>query len=163
MSSNSEDHPTDRPPSGRVENGAHLFPVRIYYEDTDFSGAVYHANYLKFFERGRSEFLRLAGIGHKALLERPDPIAFAVTKLNIEYKASARIDDALIVRTRFLAARGARISLDQELLRAKDAGGALICRASVEIVCIGAGGGGARRLPREVIDALARYISGSGA
>jgi acyl-CoA thioester hydrolase len=154
MTSTSEDHPT----SGRIDDGAHLFPVRIYYEDTDFSGAVYHANYLKFFERGRSEFLRLAGIGHKALLERPEPIAFAVTKLNIEYRASAKIDDALIVRTRFLSGRGARMSLDQELLRAKDADGVVICRAAVEIACIAPGGGG-RRLPREVIDALAPYIS----
>ena len=148
-----------QPTSGRIEDRAHLFPVRIYYEDTDFSGAVYHSNYLKFFERGRSEFLRLAGVGHKALLERPDPIAFAVTKLNIEYRAAAKIDDALFVRTRFLSARGARMALDQELLR----DGVLICRAAVEIVCIGAGGGGARRLPKEIIDALAPYLSDSGA
>jgi len=145
----------DHPTSGRIEDRAHLFPVRIYYEDTDFSGAVYHANYLKFFERSRSEFLRLAGIGHKALLERPEPLAFAVTKLNIEYRASAKIDDSLIVRTRFLSARGARMGLDQALLR----DGTLICRAAVEIVCIGAGGGGARRLPKEIVDALAPYLS----
>ncbi len=145
----------DHPTSGRIVERAHYFPVRIYYEDTDFSGAVYHANYLKFFERGRTEFLRIAGVGHSALLQRPEPVAFAVTKLAIEYRAAARIDDALSVRTRFLAARGARMSLDQELLR----DGVLICRASVEIVCIAADGGGARRLPKDVVDALAPYLS----
>lgn len=148
----------DHPTSGRIEDGAHLFPVRIYYEDTDFSGAVYHANYLKFFERGRSEFLRVAGIGHAALLQRAEPIAFAVTKLNVEYRAAARIDDALIVRTRFLAARGVRMNLDQELRRPKDAGGALICRAAVEIVCIDPNGGGPKRLPKEIVEALAPFI-----
>lgn len=146
----------DHPTSGRIENGAHLFPVRIYYEDTDLSGVVYHANYLKFFERGRTEFLRLAGIGHSALLQRPDPIAFAATKLNVEYRAAARIDDALVVRTLFLAARGVRMALDQELLR----DGGLICRASVEIVCIDPKAGGPKRLPKEIIDALAPYVSG---
>lgn len=150
----------DHPTSGRIEEGAHLFPVRIYYEDTDLSGVVYHANYLKFFERGRTEFLRVAGIGHSALLDRPDPIAFAATRLNVEYRAAARIDDALIVRTRFLSVRGVRMNLDQELWRADQAGPVLICRASVEIVCIDPKAGGPKRLPREIVDALAPYVSG---
>ena len=159
MMSDLQDHPT----SGRIEDGAHLFPVRIYYEDTDFSGAVYHASYLKFFERGRTEFLRVAGIGHSDLLQRPDPIAFAATKLNVEYRAAARIDDALIVRTRFLSVRGVRMNLDQELRRPESAGPVLVCRASVEIVCIDPKGGGPKRLPKEIVDALAPYVSGQDA
>ncbi len=149
----------DHPTSGRIENGAHLFPVRVYYEDTDLSGVVYHANYLKFFERGRTEFLRVAGVGHSALLQRPNPIAFAATKLNVEYRAAARIDDALIVRTRFLAVRGVRMSLDQELLRPETKGHILVCRASVEIVCIDPKAGGPKRLPKEIVEALAPYVS----
>jgi acyl-CoA thioester hydrolase len=149
----------DHPTSGRIKDGAHLFPLRIYYEDTDLSGVVYHANYLKFFERGRTEFLRVAGIGHADLLTRPEPIAFAATKLNVEYRAAARIDDALIVLTRFLSVRGVRMGLDQKLLRPEAKGLVLVCRASVEIVCIDPKGGGPKRLPKEIVDALAPYVS----
>ena len=67
--------------------------VRIYYEDTDFSGVVYHAAYLKFFERGRTEALRACGIHHSELLERDDPLIFAVRKVGLEWRKPARIDD----------------------------------------------------------------------
>lgn len=147
----------DEPSPGRFEDGAHFLPVRVYYEDTDFSGSVYHSNYLKFFERGRSEFLRLAGVGHTMLLRRPDPCAFAVTKLTVNYLRAATIDDALVVRTCFAAIKGARILIEQELLRADLA----ICKASVEIVCINqgqSGAGSARRPPKEVIGALSGYL-----
>ena len=95
----------------------HVLPVRIYYEDTDFTGVVYHGGYVRFFERGRTDFLRLAGVSHAALLARPDPLAFTVVRLAIDFRRAARIDDALQVRTRFTAARGPRLFIAQRILR----------------------------------------------
>jgi len=119
--------------------------IRVYYEDTDFSGVVYHANHLKFFERGRSDALRQCGVTHTDLLAREEPLAFAVRKMNTEWIIPARIDDALEVRTRFVSVRGARMYLDQELWRGED----LIARADVEAVCM-ALSGRPRRVPADV-------------
>ncbi|MGZ3377536.1 MAG: YbgC/FadM family acyl-CoA thioesterase, partial [Phenylobacterium sp.] len=90
-----------QPASGRFEGKAHLLPVRVYYEDTDFTGVVYHANYLRYFERGRSEFLRLTGVSHTELRALDQPMAFVVVRMTIDYRKAARIDDALIVRTEY--------------------------------------------------------------
>lgn len=95
----------------------HWIPVRIYYEDTDFTGLVYHANYLKYFERGRSDFLRDAGVSHQSLLDRDDPAAFTILRAEIDYKSAARVDDMLWVRTRYLGLSGARILFEQSVLR----------------------------------------------
>ncbi len=89
--------------------------VRIYYEDTDFSGLVYHAAYLRFFERGRTEALRSCGVHHSEMLKRDEPLAFAVRKMTTEWRVPARIDDLLEVRTIFRAVKGARMLLDQEI------------------------------------------------
>jgi acyl-CoA thioester hydrolase len=142
------------PTSGVFEGREHVLPVRVYYEDTDLTGVVYHANYVRFFERGRSDFLRLAGVSHASLLKLDDPAAFAVTKLAIEFRQAARIDDALEVRTLFESTRGVRLNIAQRILR----GGALIASAAVEVVCIDAQGR-ARRPPREVIDAVKPWFS----
>src|SRR5208282_1748393 len=101
------------PASGAFDGAEHVLPLRVYYEDTDFTGVVYHAAYLRFFERGRTEFLRAAGIDHRSLLERPDPCAFAVTRLTAAFKKPARVDDALIVLTRFGHDKGIRIAARQ--------------------------------------------------
>ncbi len=122
----------DAPSAGRFDGRAHLKPVRVYYEDTDFSGIVYHANYLRFFERGRSDFLRLAGIHHAELAAAAEPTAFAVNKMSIEFKKPARIDDALLVETRFEAIKGPRIFIAQRLCR----GGETLVEAAVEVCCI---------------------------
>lgn len=122
----------DSPDGGRFEGRVHHLPVRIYYEDTDFSGAVYHANYLRYFERGRSDFLRLAGIAHTALLEGADPIAFAVVRMTLDFVKSARIDDALLVRTAYDAVRGPRLFITQSIQRRDEE----IARAAVEACCI---------------------------
>ena len=90
---------------GAFTDKIHKLNVRVYYEDTDFSGVVYHANYLKFAERGRSSFLRLAGVIHSDLLTHEPPLAFVVRGMNIEFVAPARIDDVLVVETIFTAAR----------------------------------------------------------
>ena len=74
------------PSTGWLDGREHVLPVRIYYEDTDFTGMVYHANYLRYFERGRSDFFRLAGISHTALLALAEPTAFTVVRIEIDFK-----------------------------------------------------------------------------
>src|ERR1700754_2806240 len=113
----------DLPSSGRLEDGQHVLPVRVYYEDTDFTGIVYHANYLRFFERGRSEFLRVMGTPQ----DRSDHGIFAVTRVEIDYKAPARIHDALIVRTGFEGMKGPRLNFRQRIER----DGLVLCEAVV--------------------------------
>lgn len=122
----------DTPSSGRLDGRHHLLPVRIYYEDTDFTGLVYHANYLRYFERGRSDFLRLAGIHHSALLAGPEPLGFAVNRIALDFLKPARIDDALVVRTAYESMRGPRIFIAQSLER----GAETLVRAEVEVCCI---------------------------
>ncbi len=126
----------------------HLFPVRVYYEDTDFSGNVYHAAYLHFFERGRTEFLRARGVHHSELMK--DGIAFAVRSMHVEFEAAAHIDDELVVETSVASATGARLHLEQRVSR----GGKLIAHARVLVVAIRIGGGVAR-MPRALASRLA--------
>lgn len=123
-----------------------IHQVRIYYEDTDFSGVVYHAAHIKFFERGRTEALRACGVSHKELLARDEPLAFAVRKMTTEWLVPGRIDDLLEVRTRFVSAKGARMVLSQEIWREET----LLARAEVEAACMSLEGR-ARRLPPDVI------------
>ena len=142
------------PTSGVFDDGEHVLPVRVYYEDTDFTGVVYHASYLRFFERGRTESLRAIGIDHRALLERPDPAAFTVTRIAVEFRRAARVDDVLEVRTRYSRFRGARLEAAQRLTR----GGELLAEAEVEVVCI-TPDGRARRPPAELVSALASHLA----
>jgi len=116
----------------------HRFPIRIYYEDTDFSGNVYHAAYLKFLERGRTEFLRASGIHHSELAKQG--LAFAVRTMQIDFIAPAHIDDLLTVTTAPLGATGARLNLEQTILRED----VLLLKASLTVVAIKTGGGAAR-------------------
>jgi acyl-CoA thioester hydrolase len=142
---------TDTAPSaGWLDGREHVLPVRIYYEDTDFTGVVYHANYLRYFERGRSDFLRLAGVSHADLLARDDPAAFTVVRMTVDFKRPARIDDALHVRTTYDAARGPRLFISQRIVR----GDELITTAAVEAACIDLSGR-ARKPPAGLIAALA--------
>ncbi len=141
------------PTAGWFEGREHRLPVRVYYEDTDFTGAVYYANYLKFFERGRSDFLRLAGPGHSALLERDDPLAFAVTRIEVDYHRPARIDDALIVATTFDGLAGARVTIRQRLLRGDEP----LVSASVQVACIGLDKR-PRRPPAALVQGLQPYL-----
>jgi acyl-CoA thioester hydrolase len=136
-----------------MEGREHVLPVRIYYEDTDFTGVVYHGGYVRFLERGRTDFLRLAGVHHAALLARPDPLAFSVTRLSMDFRRAARIDDALTVRTRFTGARGPRLQIRQRILRAAE----MIAEAQVEAVCIDPAGR-ARRPPPDLVAALTPYF-----
>ena len=143
-----------QPSAGWLDGLEHVLPVRIYYEDTDFTGVVYHGGYVRFFERGRTDFLRLAGVSHAALLERSDPLAFTVVRLAIDFKRAARIDDALQVRTRYEAVRGPRLFIRQRILRGEE----LIAEAEVEAACIDLSGR-ARRPPADLVQALTPYFA----
>jgi acyl-CoA thioester hydrolase len=124
----------------------HRIEVRVYYEDTDFSGAVYHAAYLHFFERGRTEFLRAEGVHHSELAK--DGVAFAVRSMTIEFEKAAHIDDLLIVDTALVEVTGARLMLEQTISR----GDEVVTRATVVVVAIH--DGRAARLPASVIAAF---------
>jgi len=122
----------------------HSHPVRVYYEDTDLAGIVYYANYLKFIERGRSEWVAALGIDQMAL--RKDPgIVFAVRRVEADYMRPARFGDDLMVTTRLQTVGGARIILKQEVLR----GAERLFAAVVNLVCL-TEGGTAHRVPNEV-------------
>lgn len=130
-----------KPTTGWLEGREHVLPVRIYYEDTDFTGVVYHANYLRYFERGRSDFLRLIGVNHTALAV--ENAAFTITRIEVDYRRAARVDDALHVRTTYDALKGPRLFIRQRILRADE----LITEAVVEAACIDGAGRPRRPTP----------------
>lgn len=130
------------PSAGWRDGAAYVFPLRVYYEDTDLSGVVYHAAYLRFLERGRSEFVRSIGLGHDALLQSPEPLTWAVRRMTIAFDKPARIEEALQARTRVIGIGGARIRLAQEIAR----GAEVLVTAEVE-VCVITLDGRARRIP----------------
>ena len=137
------------PSAGFIEGREHVLPVRVYYEDTDFTGVVYHGNYVRYFERGRSDFLRVAGVRHADLLDRPDPAAFAIVRMEIDFKRVARIDDALAVRTTYDSARGPRLFISQRITLGEE----LVCQAAVEAACIDLQGR-PRKPPPGMLDTL---------
>ncbi len=106
--------------SGRLSRSGHVLPIRVYFEDTDFSGVVYHTSYMRWCERGRSDYLRLLGIKHNALQEGAfagEPCVFALRRLNAEFLKSARIDDVLEVHTSLAELTKASIVLRQTIER----------------------------------------------
>lgn len=132
--------------SGTLSEAGHEYRARVYYADTDFSGAVYHARYLEFFERGRSDFLRLVGIHHTELMagKTGEPVYWVVRRMEIDFRSPARIDDVLTISTRVVDAGGARIRMQQALSR----DGTLLVSATVEAALIN-DAGKPRRFPRE--------------
>lgn len=140
--------------AGRIDQGRHVLAVRVYYEDTDFSGAVYHANYLKFCERGRSDSLRLLGIHHHEMHwhETEGRMGFVVRRMTCDFLKPARIDDLLEVETRFREMGGARMELDQKVTRA---GEVLFC-AEVTVVLVDAQGR-PKRFPKAMAAALKTF------
>jgi acyl-CoA thioester hydrolase len=138
--------------AGRVVAGGHVLPVRVYYEDTDFSGRVYHTSFLRFCERGRSELLRSLGLSHADLSRNgAEGLFFAVRRMVVDYFAPAAIDDLLEVRSTFAAATGARLVIDQQV----SLGGKPIMRAEVTVVALGRQGR-PRRLPGPLAAQLKR-------
>jgi acyl-CoA thioester hydrolase len=141
------------PAGGWIEQQTHFFPVRVYYEDTDFSGFVYHASYLKFMERGRSEFLRMCGLGHRNLLDAAEPLFWTVRGISIRYARPARVEDPLLVRTGVFDVTGARMFLRQWIERRAEE----MTRADVE-VCLVSAAGRPRRIPELIRKQLVFYI-----
>lgn len=129
---------------------AHRFDLRVYYEDTDFSGVVYHASYLRFLERGRTEFLRALGIHHRAIFAEggAEGFSFAVRNMAIAFAKPALMDDLLCVETRVEAIGGALIDMAQALLRESE----VLVTAKVRIAIVA--GGRARRIPAEILAKL---------
>ncbi len=119
------------------------WPVRVYYEDTDAGGVVYHANYLKFMERARTEWLRHLGFEQDRLMEA-EGVIFAVRQLSLDYLKPARFNDRLEVKVILLDSRGASLSLRQTVA---DQAGQTLCRGTITVVCLDAGSLRPKRLP----------------
>ena len=142
--------------AGRIEGETHVLPVRVYFEDTDFTGLVYHANFLKFCERGRSDFIRLLGIDHRSLASpsEGEPSVFVVRRIEIDYLKPARIDEVLEVVTTCAEIGGATLVLAQDVRR----DGTLLARAKVSVVLVSRAGK-PQRLGAIVRDALQRFVN----
>lgn len=126
----------DLPSSGWFEGRVHRLAARVYYEDTDFTGVVYHAGYLRFMERGRSDFLRAIGVSHASLLADDPPSAYAITRIEVDFRAPARIDDALLIVTTYDAVKGPRLLISQSIT----CKGKVLIDAQVEACCISLAG-----------------------
>ena len=131
---------------GEIIDGRHIQHVRVYYEDTDFSGIVYHANYLRFMERGRTNYLRLLGADHRALFEAAEQEApsfsFVVRSMRIDFLKPARMDDVVEIVTRPEEVKGASITLNQRTMRGED----LLVEAHVRVAFVA--GGRAKPIPK---------------
>jgi acyl-CoA thioester hydrolase len=135
------------PTSGRLDGDLHLLPIRVYYEDTDFSGVVYHASYLRFLERGRTEFIRAIGIDQRAM-HRDTGAAFVVRAMRIDFLRPALMDDAILIETRAIEAKGPILRLAQRITRP----GEVLTEAEVTVVCVR--NGRPQRLPEAVRAAI---------
>lgn len=138
-----------QPSCGRFDGAVHRFAVRVYFEDTDLSGVVYHANYLRWFERARSDMLRLLGIDQRAAQEAGEG-AYAVAELAIRYLAPARLDDAVLIESRTEELRAASCRMHQRALRGDD----LLSEARLRIGFVGPSG-----RPRRQPDAWRRAFA----
>ena len=131
---------------GEIRDGRHHLPVRVYYEDTDFSGVVYHASYLRFMERGRTNYLRLLGADQRALFDQAETeapgFAFVVRAMQIDFRKPARMDDVLEIVTVPTEVKGASIVLHQQVKR----GDEILIEATVQVAFVS--GGRARRIPQ---------------
>ena len=153
MAENADDGKPDTgqmiPLDGTIEDGTHRFTARIYYADTDFSGAVYHARYLELLERGRTDYLRCLGVRHTELESRDVPLYWVVRHMDIDFRASARIDDIVTVETTVAEVLGARIIMAQTIRR----GGTTLIGATVTAALINADGR-PQRMPKDWIAAF---------
>ena len=122
----------------------HEFPVRVYYEDTDMGGIVYYANYLRYIERARSDWVRNLGVDQNAMRDE-DGVVFVVRRVEADYLKPAKFDDALLIRTAVKSVTGARLVMSQEVVRGDEA----LFRAEVTVVCVGKEGAPAR-LPANI-------------
>ena len=135
---------------GEIRDGRHTMQVRVFYEDTDFSGVVYHASYLRFMERGRTNYLRLIGANHREMFDQSgkDAVAFVVRSMNVDWLKPARMDDVLDIVTWPQTIKGASAVLRQECRR----GAELLCGATVRFAIVA--GGRARPMPDALREAM---------
>lgn len=140
----------ETPYSGRFEAGSHLFAVRVYFEDTDAGGVVYHASYLRFMERARSDMMRLAGVDQRGAMERGEG-NYVVAEINLRYRAPGRLDDDLIVVSHVGNMRGASCVVHQRVMR----GAETLTEAEISVVLVGPDGR-PRRQPRAWIETFER-------
>ena len=138
---------------GCFEGKIHVLPISVYYEDTDLSGVVYHANYLRYMERGRTEFFRMAGVA-RASLEAEEPTAWTIRRIAVEYFRPARLDDRIAVHSVLTEVSGARLKALQRVR----CGETLLVEGRIE-ACITTLTGKPRRLPKDVHDTLARFVT----
>jgi acyl-CoA thioester hydrolase len=143
------------PTSGAVADGIHYFPIRVYYEDTDAGGIVYHANYLRFAERARSECLRLIGWQYDRLLSETG-LGWVVRRAKIDFHRPARLDDALVVETRLADLTGVRMTARQTLHREDD----LLVGLDLELVLL-TSSGRPGRIPAPLADAIRPFLVSS--
>ena len=138
--------------AGRIEGETHILPIRVYYEDTDFSGVVYHASYLRFMERGRTNYLRLLGADQRALFEEvakeAPGFAFVVRSMTIDFRKPARMDDVLEIMTVPLEVKGASIVLHQRVTRDDE----LLVEATVQVAFVS--DGRAKPIPKALRTAM---------
>ena len=135
----------------------HRLEVRVYHEDTDFTGVVYHGAYVRFAERGRSDMLRLLGVRHEELLERAAPKALMVYRMEMDFLGVARVGDALQVETRVAALQRTQLDFLQMICRS----GRLLWRGRVVIIAASPEGR-ARRLPEEIMSVFAPLLTAAG-
>ncbi len=131
----------------------HVYPIRVFYEDTDAAGIVYYANYLKFAERARTELLRNLGFEHRTLMER-DGVVFAVRRCEAEYLRPARLDDLVEVHSQDVAMKGATLDADQVVRRGDED----LARLQIRLACLDLKGR-PTRWPGPVVEAFRPYIS----
>ena len=143
------------PPGGLIDGPRHLFAVRAYYEDTDLSGIVYHANYLRWFERARSDLLRLLDIDQRAAVEAGEG-AYAVADLHIRYARPARLDDTVVIETRCVELGAASVRIVQRATRE----GELVAEQNVRVGFIDPAGR-PRRQPAEWRAAFEKFAEGT--
>lgn len=144
-----------QPPSGLFDGPQHLYPVRVYFEDTDLSGVVYHANYLRWFERARSDMLRLLGIDQRAAHEAGEG-AYAVSEMDLRYLRPAKLDDAVLIRSHVAELSPATCRIVQRAFRDDT----LLCEAKVRVAFV-APNGRPRRQPREWVAAFQTLLPAS--
>lgn len=135
-----------------IENSPNIFelPIRVYIEDTDAGGIVFHAKYLHYMERARTEWVRSRGVGLRAGLE--DNISYVVQRMNIHYRTPAKLDDQLLVTAEPAASSRVWMSFRQQVLKAESR--ELLCEAEVRVACIALDTGKPRRLPENMLEIL---------
>ena len=145
------------PPQGEIRGKSHLFPARVYYEDTDTGGLVYHANYLRYAERARTEMLRVLGIHQRELTAKTGMI-FTVYKADVQYLKPARLDDALLVETALKEIGAASVTISQVIRRPSGDSAEDIVRFNAQIACVGPDGK-PMRLPAELKTSFENYAT----